>query len=127
MERGLAAKASSGWGKFLVLALACVSVGLPKWCRLVGWSPVGVGTVVLAFVPSMGDRYLLFIAYFLVLNVAFAQSWNLVGGYTGLISLGHAAFFGIGAYAAAISIITFELPVIAGFIIGGLPSTAFAF
>ena len=91
------------------------------------WAILILVTIVLAFLPSFGDRYALFIAYFLVLNVAFAQSWNLVGGYTGLISLGHAAFFGIGAYAAAISIITFELPVVAGFIIGGLASTAFAF
>ncbi|HJO86286.1 MAG TPA: branched-chain amino acid ABC transporter permease, partial [Rhodospirillales bacterium] len=91
------------------------------------WAILILVTIVLAFLPSFGDRYALFIAYFLVLNVAFAQSWNLVGGYTGLIALGHAAFFGIGAYAAAISIITFELPVVAGFIIGGLASTAFAF
>ena len=91
------------------------------------WAILILVTIVLAFLPSFGDRYALFIAYFLVLNVAFAQSWNLVGGYTGLISLGHAAFFGIGAYAAAISIITFKLPVVAGFIIGGLASTAFAF
>ncbi len=56
------------------------------------WAILILVTIVLAFLPSFGDRYALFIAYFLVLNVAFAQSWNLVGGYTGLISLGHAAF-----------------------------------
>jgi ABC-type branched-subunit amino acid transport system permease subunit len=28
----------------------------------------------------------------------FGLSWNLLSGYTGLISFGHAAFFGIGAY-----------------------------
>ena len=30
------------------------------------------------------------------------QSWNLLGGYTGQVSFGHAAFFGIGAYSAAL-------------------------
>ncbi len=29
----------------------------------------------------------------------FGLSWNLLSGYTGLISFGHAAFFGVGAYA----------------------------
>ena len=91
------------------------------------WVLLALATVLLASIPFLGDRYALFIAYFLVLNDAFAQSWNLVGGYTGLISLGHAAFFGIGAYAAAICVITFELPLWVGFIVGGLSSTVFAF
>ena len=28
----------------------------------------------------------------------FGLSWNLLSGYTGLVSFGHAAFFGLGAY-----------------------------
>ena len=31
-----------------------------------------------------------------------ALAWNIAGGYAGLISFGHAAFFGIGAYASTI-------------------------
>ena len=31
-----------------------------------------------------------------------ALAWNIAGGYTGLISFGHAAFFGIGAYTSTI-------------------------
>ena len=34
---------------------------------------------------------------------AAATAWNLIGGYAGGLSLGHAAFFGIGAYTAACS------------------------
>ncbi|HET8918964.1 MAG TPA: branched-chain amino acid ABC transporter ATP-binding protein/permease [Xanthobacteraceae bacterium] len=37
----------------------------------------------------------------------FGLSWNLLSGYTGLISFGHAAFFGIGAYATALGQIYF--------------------
>jgi branched-chain amino acid transport system permease protein len=40
---------------------------------------------------------------------AFGLSWNLISGYTGLISFGHAAFFGIGAYATALGQIYFDL------------------
>jgi branched-chain amino acid transport system permease protein len=39
---------------------------------------------------------------FTLMYAALASAWNLVGGYSGYISLGHAAFFGVGAYAIGI-------------------------
>src|SRR5918912_238961 len=36
------------------------------------------------------------------LYVTLAQSWNIIGGYTGYVSFGHVTFFGIGAYVAAL-------------------------
>src|ERR1700674_2348953 len=39
------------------------------------------------------------IAVLTVMYVGLATAWNIMGGYTGYISLGHAAFFGIGAYS----------------------------
>ena len=36
-------------------------------------------------------------------------SWNLLSGYTGLVSFGHAAFFGLGAYTVALGQIHFDL------------------
>ncbi len=47
-----------------------------------------------------------------------AQSLNLLLGYTGLLSLGHAAFFGIGAYASALLALRLEWPFLAGFAAG---------
>jgi len=38
-------------------------------------------------------------AVFIAMYVGLATAWNIMGGYTGYISLGHAAFFGFGAYA----------------------------
>lgn len=38
-----------------------------------------------------------------------AQSWNVMAGYCGQISLGHAVFFGIGAYASAYLFATYQL------------------
>jgi branched-chain amino acid transport system permease protein len=46
-----------------------------------------------------------------------ASAWNIVGGYAGLISVGHAVFFGCGAYGALASYHYFGLPPI-----GGLPA-----
>ena len=43
-----------------------------------------------------------------------ASAWNLVGGYAGQVSVGHAVFFGAGAYAAIAVYTHFGLPPIAG-------------
>ena len=43
---------------------------------------------------------------FTLMYAGLATAWNLVGGYAGYPSLGHAAFFGIGAYAVAIAFST---------------------
>src|SRR5262249_17079226 len=37
-------------------------------------------------------------------------SWNLLSGYTGLVSFGHAAFFGLGAYTVTIALTGYDLP-----------------
>jgi branched-chain amino acid transport system permease protein len=42
------------------------------------------------------------ILIFTLMYAGLASSWNLIGGYAGYPSLGHAAFFGVGAYAMAI-------------------------
>lgn len=42
------------------------------------------------------------IAFFTLLYVTLASAWNIIGGYTGYISLGHAVYFGLGAYTMAI-------------------------
>jgi branched-chain amino acid transport system permease protein len=39
------------------------------------------------------------LAVFIAMYVGLATAWNIMGGYTGYISLGHAAFFGFGAYS----------------------------
>jgi branched-chain amino acid transport system permease protein len=61
----------------------------------------------------------------------FGLSWNVLSGYTGLVSFGHAAFFGLGAYATALGQIYFDLspwlmiPVSA--LVGGLAGLAVGF
>jgi branched-chain amino acid transport system permease protein len=47
-----------------------------------------------------------------------ASAWNLVGGYAGQVSVGHAVFFGAGAYAAIAGYTHFGLPPIAGAPVG---------
>ncbi len=47
-----------------------------------------------------GDQYLLSVAVMTLLYAYLALSWNVLGGIAGQLSLGHAAYFGIGAYAS---------------------------
>lgn len=58
----------------------------------------------LATVPFWATGYVTSFLLLLLMYMGLALSWNLVSGLTGYVSFGHAAFFGVGAYAAAILI-----------------------
>lgn len=59
---------------------------------------------------------------------ALAQSWNLVGGLANQVSLGHAAFFGIGAYTSTLLLVHFGVSPWLGLLAGaGLGAAAAAF
>jgi branched-chain amino acid transport system permease protein len=55
-----------------------------------------------------------------------ASAWNIVGGYAGQVSVGHAMFFGCGAYGTLASYSHFGLPPIVGLPIGVMASIAIA-
>jgi branched-chain amino acid transport system permease protein len=57
---------------------------------------------VLAFPLFFSNGEATSIAFFTLLFAAMVSGWNILTGYTGYISLGHAAYFGIGAYALAL-------------------------
>src|SRR5260370_15814056 len=55
-----------------------------------------------AVVPAIvHNDYLMQVFFRIVLFAALGLAWNLVGAYAGQLSLGHVAFFGVGAYALA--------------------------
>ena len=54
-----------------------------------------------------------------------ALAWNIAGGYAGLISFGHAAFFGVGAYTSTILFVQFGLTPWIGVWCGGVLTAAF--
>jgi len=64
----------------------------------------------LAAFPCLGPEvYYLSFMFSVFMYVILASSWNLIGGYAGYLSFGHAAFFGIGAFATAKTAAFFEL------------------
>lgn len=58
----------------------------------------------LAVMPFYVSNYIVTFTIQTFMWIALAQSWNLISGLTGYVSFGHVAFFGTGAYTAAILI-----------------------
>jgi branched-chain amino acid transport system permease protein len=81
---------------------------------------LAAAALVLAF-PSMApDAFILSVGVVIASYAALAVSWNFVGGFTGYISLGHAAYSGLGGYATALLIIDGGLNPWVALGIGGL-------
>lgn len=59
-------------------------------------------TALLALLPLSQSRFYIFLGTDILIMGLFAMSLNLLLGYTGLVSFGHAAYFGIGAYTCAL-------------------------
>jgi branched-chain amino acid transport system permease protein len=76
----------------------------------------------LASVPLwLNDLYVLHVMITTGIFIIAAMSLNLLLGFTGQLSLGHVAFFGIGAYTSALVSLGFEVHVLADFTVGLAP------
>ncbi|MCW5729337.1 MAG: branched-chain amino acid ABC transporter permease [Alphaproteobacteria bacterium] len=82
--------------------------------------------LVALWVPWYGSRFYTFLATDIAILALFALSLNLLLGYTGLVSFGHAAYFGIGAYTSAILMKTHGVPFAVSFPAAGVMAAAFA-
>ena len=72
-------------------------------------SVIAFAVVYAAVSLSITNSYYQLVMTLVLVWAVFGLSWNLLSGYTGLISFGHAAFFGIGAYTTALGQIYFDL------------------
>jgi branched-chain amino acid transport system permease protein len=81
------------------------------------------GVAVLAGFPFVAGDYWLYLACLVAIHVASTMGLNLLTGYTGLVSLGQAAFMGVGAYTVAILQTRFGTPALANLLAGGLLAT----
>lgn len=100
-------RGTAGWAA--VILLVAVLGALPFVLPLIGWS------------------YLLFICVLMAANVLVAVGLNLLVGYTGLISLGHAGFVAIGAYASGLLTSRLGIPWYGAWIGGAAISAGFGF
>jgi branched-chain amino acid transport system permease protein len=91
------------------------------------WLPRLCLVALLALVPlTTSNNYSLDIIVQIFMWGAAATAWNIVGGYAGQFSLGHAAFFGIGAYTSSLLFIQFKLTPWIGMLAGAGLSALFA-
>ena len=75
--------------------------------------------------PFYLDEYNFYILNLVLVNLIGALGLNLLIGYTGLLSLGHAAFLGVGAYTSALLISNWEMPLLLSVLCAGLVAAGF--
>ena len=78
-------------------------------------------------VPGIIPEYYLMIGIEAIIMAVFAMSLDLIMGYAGIASFGHAAFFGIGGYSLGMTIMHVIPSIWAGLIIAAVISAGFAF
>ncbi len=94
--------------------------------RLKDFSP-WVILVLLALVPLVQrNPYILHMMIMVLIWITLGQSWNLLGGYTGQVSFGHATFYGLGAYGAGLLYFHKEISTWYGMILGPIAAMIFA-
>jgi branched-chain amino acid transport system permease protein len=94
------------------------------------WLPltiIGVLLVIPAAQFAGGYNYVLHMLLFVMMYVAMASSWNILGGYTGYISLGHNVFFCIGGYFSGMILAYFGISTIITSPLAGLAAAIVGF
>lgn len=83
----------------------------PSWSKWVKLALLVVGAALVLSFPLVAPNPYILSAGVVILNYAvLSTGWNFMGGFTGYISLGHAAYFGLGAYGTALLIKYLALP-----------------
>jgi branched-chain amino acid transport system permease protein len=81
-----------------------------------------VAAIVFAFGLYLKNDYFFFAGYTVLQYVVLATGWNILGGYTGYVNFGSAAFFAMGAYASVVMHKVAPVPVPVLIIVGGIVS-----
>jgi branched-chain amino acid transport system permease protein len=78
------------------------------------------------FVPMFADLHFYSVITTVLIWIILGQSWNLLGGFTGQISFGHAMFLGLGAYTSMILVNELQLDMFLSILLGGLLAAVFS-
>ncbi|MGA2402725.1 MAG: branched-chain amino acid ABC transporter permease [Syntrophobacteraceae bacterium] len=81
--------------------------------------PLGLLAFLVLFPFAVGSDYYRHVFIIALMWVVIGSSWNLLAGYTGQISFGHAIFFGVGAYSAGICTTKLGISAWWGMVLGG--------
>src|SRR5262249_40017206 len=81
---------------------------------------VAIAALVFAGARAVGNDYVFFAGYTVLEFVVLATAWNILGGYTGYVNFGSAAFFALGAYTTVFFHKTYQLPIPVLMLVGGM-------
>ncbi len=88
---------------------------------------VGLALILAIAAPLvLKARFQQHVLVLIVLYAVMAQAWNIMAGYAGMVSIGQAAFFGIGAYVSTVLFVQYKVNPWLGFIAAGLATALFA-
>ncbi len=91
---------------------------------MTGWAAAATFFGLAGLAPlAVRDAFLLDGLVLILLWGAASAAWNVAGGYAGQVSLGHSAFFGLGAYSAALLGTRWEFSPWVGLLVGAVLST----
>jgi len=79
----------------------------------------GVG-VVLAILPVFLSQFMMSLAIITIYWAYLGNAWNVMGGYAGQFSFGHAAFYGIGAYTSSVLLVDHNISPWIGMLVGAV-------
>ncbi len=82
--------------------------------------------ILCALIPLVGSHYVVDVVTEIMIYALFALSLNVIIGYSGNVSFGHAAYFAIGGYVNVILLTTYGWPLAPSFVAGVLAATASA-
>ncbi|NOX17170.1 MAG: branched-chain amino acid ABC transporter permease [Chlorobi bacterium] len=85
-----------------------------------------IGAIILPFIFDFSP-YIQGLLIFIMLWVILGSSWNLLAGFTGQVSFGHAAYFGVGAYTAGLLYFHFKISPWWGLLLGGFVAVIFGY
>lgn len=74
--------------------------------------------VVMFYIPAYGSRRMLNIAIIALMYITLGESWNLLSGMSGLFSINHALFFGLGTYGVTLGLNKLHLSVFTSILFG---------
>src|SRR5262245_47759674 len=94
------------------------------------WLPVAAIVLILFLMPWVGGRYPVYLTMQILILAVFSLGFNLLFGYTGLLSFGQAGFFAVGAYACAkilLAVPNLALGIAGGVVAAGVAALALGF
>ena len=88
---------------------------------------IAVAAVVFFAARMVNNDYVFFAGYTILQFIVLATAWNILGGYTGYVNFGSAAFFAMGAYSTVFFHKAFPMPIPILILIGGVVSGVVGF